>query len=143
MNQHKINLFLQKIEKTDDCWIWTAAKTPAGYGHFRTENYVAKKYAHRISYKLFVGKIPEGFCVLHKCDNPTCVKPDHLFLGTYKDNADDKSAKGRHHNQKKESCPKGHPYNRVQIRNGKTRRLCRICMTEGARKWRAKCRRKK
>jgi len=76
-----------------DCWIWTGARHTFGYGNFWT----GKKYdvAHRVSYALYVGEIPQGMNVLHKCDNPSCIRPDHLFIGTDQDNIYDKCMKGR------------------------------------------------
>lgn len=88
--------FLAKVRKTDDCWLWTAAFITSGYpyGLFRMGK-GGMKLAHRVSYELFVGTIPDGLCVLHRCDIPSCVRPDHLFLGTYADNNQDASRKGR------------------------------------------------
>ncbi len=85
--------FWQKVNKTDDCWFWTGMKSPKGYGKFWT----GKKFerAHRFSYTLNVGTIPLGMLVLHHCDNPCCVNPIHLFVGTHADNTRDKMAKGR------------------------------------------------
>lgn len=75
------------------CWIWNKFKLKSGYG---TTAQNKKTYlAHRLSYLLHVGMIPKGLWVLHKCDNPSCVNPDHLFLGTHQDNTDDKVSKGR------------------------------------------------
>ena len=70
-----------------------AGKNSLGYGQV----YFNKKsnYTHRLAYELFVGEIPKGMNVLHKCDNPKCGKPEHLFLGTQMDNSKDKCAKGR------------------------------------------------
>jgi len=85
--------FWQKVEKTDGCWNWTSAKHPKGYGLFSIKN--RNQRAHRVSYELCKGPIPEGMQVLHECDNPSCVKPEHLFLGTNADNMADKVAKGR------------------------------------------------
>lgn len=76
------------------CWNWTAYKNRQGYGTFR---YKDKKWqANRFSYQIFVGNIPESMCVCHKCDNPSCVNPKHLFLGTKLDNKMDCVEKGRH-----------------------------------------------
>lgn len=85
--------FLANIDKSCDCWLWTGAKNKQGYGHLKIKG---KTYrAHRVSYELFNGKIPPGFLVMHKCDNPLCVNPNHLKLGTHKDNTQDMMEKGR------------------------------------------------
>jgi len=89
--------FWQKVNKCgiDDCWEWTACKyANLLYGAILAEG--KKKLAHRVSWELNNGEIPEGLCVLHKCDNPICVNPNHLFLGTHLDNSRDRDAKGRH-----------------------------------------------
>jgi hypothetical protein len=93
--------FLQKVLKTENCWLWTGSKIPKGYGKFQTvisKNKYKQEYSHRISYELFVGKI-ENKCVLHTCDNPSCVNPKHLFLGTQKENIEDRQQKGRTRNK--------------------------------------------
>ena len=85
--------FWVKVEKTDGCWIWTAAKHPHGYGKFVVNNTVYP--AHRISWELHNGEIPEGQCVMHICDNTPCIRPDHLRIGTHAENMADRDAKGR------------------------------------------------
>jgi len=76
------------------CWIWTGAHTTSGYGLvWRGGSY---QRAHRVSWEMTCGPIPEGMLVLHRCDNPPCVNPGHLFLGTDADNVSDKVEKGRH-----------------------------------------------
>lgn len=85
--------FWAKVDKSGDCWLWTAS-TAVGYGQF----FPARRtmvYAHRLSYELAFGPIPEGLQVCHTCDNRRCVNPAHFFLGTHKDNADDRERKGR------------------------------------------------
>ena len=87
------------------CWNWISTKS-RGYGQFRDNGkYVG---AHRFSYRLWVGPIPEGECVLHKCDNRSCVNPKHLILGSYQDNYDDMILKGRQNflRGKEHSCSK-------------------------------------
>lgn len=75
------------------CWLWTGSHVK-GYGRLRVGN-EKKAMAHRVSYESFVGPIPEGLWVLHKCDVPACVNPNHLFLGDVQDNIDDMIQKGR------------------------------------------------
>jgi hypothetical protein len=81
------------IEKTADCWLWSGSKDKDGYGIYHVCR-VTKK-SHRIAWEIAFGEIPKGLCVLHRCDNPACVRPDHLFLGTHADNVRDKHNKGR------------------------------------------------
>lgn len=85
--------FWLNVHKTDDCWLWSAGCTGAGYGGWQFDNKFV--LAHRFSYELIHGPVPKDICVLHKCDNPPCVRPDHLFLGTHADNARDRDIKGR------------------------------------------------
>lgn len=86
--------FWNKIDYTSFCWNWLGWKTAKGYGEFRFEGKNNIR-AHRLSYRLKIGPIPDGLFVLHKCDNPSCVRPDHLFLGTLAENCRDRHRKGR------------------------------------------------
>ena len=98
--------FLGKVNKNgpNGCWIWTGACNSEGYGNIGVENRTEK--AHRVSWELYNGKIPKGLCICHKCDNPKCVNPEHLFLGTNQDNTDDMIQKGREANREGEKNPK-------------------------------------
>lgn len=86
--------FWEKVQKTPTCWVWTASrKSGGGYGNFIVGRRVM--VASRVSWELHFGAIPDGKFVCHRCDNPPCVRPDHLFIGDAKDNRDDMIAKGR------------------------------------------------
>ena len=86
------------------CWIWMGATRSTNYGSFRDDSFKGSKNvsAHRASYEIYVGKIPDGMLVLHRCDVPLCVNPSHLFLGTHLSNAKDRNAKGREAHQRGE-----------------------------------------
>jgi hypothetical protein len=90
--------FWSKVDKTGDCWIWTAGKNQDGYGLFCTGPRSGMQHhpAHRYAWELTHGEITDGQWVLHRCDNPPCVNPAHLFLGNARDNVDDMHAKQRH-----------------------------------------------
>lgn len=91
-----IDRFLARTDKASSlrgCWLWTGAPDSKGYGAMQSDH--VRRLAHRLSYELFVAPIPAGLWVLHRCDVPLCVNPDHLFLGNATDNARDMAAKER------------------------------------------------
>lgn len=86
--------FWDKVKKEDYCWEWTGCLSTRGYGRFGTSKNTF--YAHRISYSWYVGELRREDVVMHKCDNPKCIRPSHLAKGTLKDNAADMVQKRRH-----------------------------------------------
>ena len=80
------------------CWLWLRGISTQGYGCVAGGNGI-RRYAHRVAYEQFVGPIGEGLEVCHKCDTPSCCNPEHLFLGTHKENMQDSSRKGRARNR--------------------------------------------
>lgn len=82
-------------EPNSGCWLWIGGYGPRGYGAFYNKEENRMIAAHRISYSIFKGKIPDGNVVCHKCDVTSCVNPNHLFIGTQKDNVNDCWSKGR------------------------------------------------
>lgn len=85
------------VTRTQNCWGWKGSKNPGGYGKItvRIDGKATTISAHKLSYQVHKGDVTSGLSVLHKCDNPCCTNPDHLFLGTHKNNMEDKIAKGR------------------------------------------------
>lgn len=129
-----VNKFWAKVNKTDGCWEWTGATTHNGYGSFTVDGRGVR--AHRYSWRLHYGDDPGRMLVCHTCDNPKCVRPDHLFLGTTVQNERDKVAKGRHNEQQKTHCPRGHEYTpeNTYVRPDRPNRMCRQCRAESERK---------
>lgn len=121
-----IDRFLNKIEKTDTCWNWIAAKYGSGYGVFD------KTGAHRFSYSYFISKIPKGMVIMHKCDNKLCVNPGHLSIGTQKDNLHDMYRKGR--NRKKETYKSGGQHFNAKLTNDEADEM-RILYSTGNFSW--------
>ena len=97
LEQHQ-DLFWSKVDVTNDCWDWMPIAGPAGYGVFRKAQNGIRYWVrtHRAAFMLqHNSTIPEGYCILHHCDRPICVKPEHLFLGLPKDNSIDMVKKNR------------------------------------------------
>ena len=102
-----LDRFFNKVLKTNTCWEWTGCRQKNGYGKIGAGGDRGKTLlAHRVSWILHCGKINEGLECCHKCDNPSCVNPNHLFLGTRIDNEEDKKNKKRHLYGEKHSMSK-------------------------------------
>lgn len=114
----------------EDCWLWIGCRTRAGYGLIGHGGRLI--YTHRVAWALTIGPIPDGLWVLHKCDNPPCVNPAHLFLGTNRDNMIDMARKGRQGGTKLTAeqvrqirfrCSEGIPQRKVAAQYGVTQAM--------------------
>lgn len=120
----------EKVDKTGDCWVWTGYVNDDGYGRFSEGGHQGRKVmVHRVAWELLHGSVPKGMQVLHSCDNPPCVKGEHLFLGTQADNVHDMVAKGRASGQQIERCIRGHVLagDNLMCCPSVKGRKCRIC----------------
>lgn len=117
--------FWRKVDKfhpsPEECWNWTGSHDSKGRARFLYKG--RNCAAARVMWIERNGSIPRGLCVCHRCDNPLCVRPDHLFLGTVSENNRDCVVKGRHYQARKTHCPRNHAY--YYRSNGK--RQCREC----------------
>lgn len=114
LSEKDISRFWEKVHKSSDengCWVWTSYKTKLGYGVFSLKCRAIK--AHRVAWTISHGPTPKGeghhgMCVLHKCDNRACCRPDHLFLGTQQENIKDMICKGRNKSTPWDQHPRKH-----------------------------------
>ena len=122
--------FWKLVSKGAACWNWTGT-TRKGYGVFSLAG--RRIAAHRFSWELHFGRIPgggsgaHGWCVCHRCDNPPCVRPSHLFLGSNAENQADKAAKGRCRRQNSPTCKHGHALTGENLRMYAGKRACIAC----------------
>lgn len=115
-------------EGAAECWEYTSPRDRGGYGLFSLAHRITLR-AHRFAYEISTGtEIPDGLCILHSCDNPACVNPSHLRVGTRAENMRDCLARGRHPNTNRTHCRKGHLYDeRNTGRKPDGSRRCRAC----------------
>ena len=140
MIKNDLARFWSKVNKTETCWLWTAAKTGKGYGCFYAEGRNNNR-AHRwiIQTRLKRKLRPDEF-VCHKCDVPLCVRPGHLFISDNSGNQQDMVRKGKHWRDRQKECPTcGEPYSYPTTTIAK--KLCYPCRRKGQRKYAAKMKR--
>ena len=137
--------FWSKVDKSGECWLWTGRLGTKGYGTIRPGGTTNSRPAHVVSLEMALGRpLAPGMQANHHCDVRACVRPEHLYEGTQKDNIHDMHRRGRWVNgkQRQLACKYGHPFTPENTgtsigRNGKTDRWCRECKRQRTRIWKA------
>lgn len=122
--------FWKYVNTDGDCWLWTGQCDRDGYGRIKLSRSKTSVGAHRLSYEMFNGAIPDGAIICHTCDTPACVNPRHLYAGDAASNARDKVERGRWLNGYVGSmhCKHGHPFDEANTQYTKQGwRVCRAC----------------
>lgn len=125
--------FWNKVDTSGDCWEWTASVDRHGYGQFSVGQ--RKISAHRFSALLHFGMFDRRLSVLHRCDNPRCVRPSHLFLGDQRTNLADMRSKGRAPHQAQTHCARGHERTPENIRVKGSLVICKPCQAAASRRY--------
>lgn len=143
-NRHNVGTIKHRLERisvpepNSGCFLWLGPVSEKGYGLLSVGGKTRR--AHRLSFEVTYGSIPAGSQVMHKCDQPSCIRPDHLVTGTALENAADCATKERFASQKRQACPNGHLYSGPNLSvakraDGKRYRRCKACGRDARRRY--------